>query len=309
MENIGQILKSKRLEKNLSLKEIADRTKIRTNILEAIEADDTTIVPSVYYKSFLQTYCDFLNINLSQFSNTYSSNQKDKEPKASKKLLSFTDEIDGGLDKAIQYDLEASNERPNPIGNIIIYVSIGLIVLAAAYFGIIQTFFDIKSDNDIVAFDEEAQNADSSGAWNSENKLFQSIKAPEPDSIRLVAKARGEAWVRIVIDGQRVEETYFKPGMKKQWAAKESFELTQGNVGAIEYYRNDALLEPFGVKGSVVRNIVITKSQLKNITRGAQDSIKALYYTKTKPKKKVQKRRILLEPANFDENFLKNRDD
>ncbi len=312
MENFGKILKEKRLQGNFSLKEVSERTKIRIYILEAMEAGDTSALPPIYFKSFIKTYCDFLGVDKKLIPETVNPQPSEpeisheentnKKPTKKKKILVINDEED--IDhEGTDFDLETSNEKPNPLANIIIYASIGLIVTAALYFGIFQTLFDIKKESQVVAYDESTEVADTA-LIGSESSLFKDIKPPEPDSITLVAKATGEAWLRIIIDGKKVEEVYMKPGMEKRWAAKVYYELTQGNVGAVQYYRNDQLLEPFGMKGTVVRNVRITKTQLKNITKSEQDSIKAYYYQKRKPKKKKQRKPILIEPANFDESFI-----
>ena len=49
----------------------------------------------------------------------------------------------------------------------------------------------------------------------------------------------------------------------KPSSANEYFIITQGNVGAVQFKRNGKLLEPFGARGSVVKNIKITKDEVK----------------------------------------------
>lgn len=315
MEKFGKILKEKRLEKHFSLKEVSERTKIRVNILEAIENGHDSGLPPIYFNSFLRTYTDFLGVSPDLIPKDDVAIKKLQDevtidaskPKLRKIGLIFHDEGDGDAPNSDSYDLEASNERPNPIANIAIYVSVALIVIASIYFGLLQTVFDIKKDTNIVAFDESSALSDTAIIGNSETSLFKDIKPPEPDSITLQAKASGEAWIRILIDGKKAEEVYMRTGMQKKWVAKDYFELTQGNVGAVVYYRNNQLLEPFGAKGSIVRNVKITKTQLFNTTKSEQDSIKQLYFKPKQPKKQeVKEEPIIIEPTNFDENFIKN---
>lgn len=67
MENIGEFLKSKRLEKNLSIVDVSDALKVRKYYIEAIEKNDTKkFVSFSYYYGYLKQYLDFLgeNINL-----------------------------------------------------------------------------------------------------------------------------------------------------------------------------------------------------------------------------------------------------
>jgi hypothetical protein len=50
--------------------------------------------------------------------------------------------------------------------------------------------------------------------------------------------------------------------MKKRWSANEYFIITQGNIGAVQFSRNGKLLEPFGTKGTVVKNIKVTRDKV-----------------------------------------------
>jgi cytoskeleton protein RodZ len=54
MKELGEFLKKTREEKGISLKDIQDRTKIRSRYLEAIEKGEFQIVPGeVYLRGFL----------------------------------------------------------------------------------------------------------------------------------------------------------------------------------------------------------------------------------------------------------------
>jgi len=60
MESTGSRLKKLRQEKGLSLEEVHKKTKIRLNILKAIEEDNIIGLSPVYIKGFLKIYCKFL---------------------------------------------------------------------------------------------------------------------------------------------------------------------------------------------------------------------------------------------------------
>ena len=50
-------LKKIRISKKISLKEISDYTKINNKYLESIENGNFTILPNVYIRLFLRSYC------------------------------------------------------------------------------------------------------------------------------------------------------------------------------------------------------------------------------------------------------------
>lgn len=63
MIHVGQRLKEARLEKGLSLDDVAQATKIRASFLSAIERGDYQKLPSSSYaQGFVQNYADFLNL-------------------------------------------------------------------------------------------------------------------------------------------------------------------------------------------------------------------------------------------------------
>ncbi len=63
MESFGNILRTKREEKNLSLETVAKNTSISLHFLEALEKEETYIFPSnTYVVGFLRNYANFLDI-------------------------------------------------------------------------------------------------------------------------------------------------------------------------------------------------------------------------------------------------------
>jgi cytoskeletal protein RodZ len=64
MKTVGQMLRTAREEKKLSLEDIERGTKIRLKFLEAIESDEFTIMPSQsYVKGFVKNYSEYVGLN------------------------------------------------------------------------------------------------------------------------------------------------------------------------------------------------------------------------------------------------------
>lgn len=64
MENVGEILKKKRLEKKLTLEEVEKGIKIRTKFLRALEENDYRKLPSAtYIRGFIKNYSEFLDLS------------------------------------------------------------------------------------------------------------------------------------------------------------------------------------------------------------------------------------------------------
>jgi hypothetical protein len=71
-------------------------------------------------------------------------------------------------------------------------------------------------------------------------------------------------WISILIDGKKVEEYLFGPKRKRMWVAKERFSVTMGNAGGATFKLNGKEIGSLGRRGAVVRNTVITETNLKN---------------------------------------------
>ena len=63
MKSVGKILQETRLNKKITLEEVAAQTKIRQDILMALEADNFQRLPSMAsIKGFLKSYAEFLDL-------------------------------------------------------------------------------------------------------------------------------------------------------------------------------------------------------------------------------------------------------
>ena len=71
-ENIFyQELKKTRNSKKITLKEISEYTKINTKYLEALENGKFNVLPNVYTRLFLRSYCNYLSIDYKNILDEY----------------------------------------------------------------------------------------------------------------------------------------------------------------------------------------------------------------------------------------------
>jgi len=64
MKSLGEVLKTRRKEINMSLKEVENATSIRLNYLQAIEEGDVSkLISPIYAQGFLKQYATFLGID------------------------------------------------------------------------------------------------------------------------------------------------------------------------------------------------------------------------------------------------------
>ena len=58
-----ELLKDKRKTKQISLKEMSEYTKINIGYLESLENGEFDVLPTVYTRLFLRSYCEYIGID------------------------------------------------------------------------------------------------------------------------------------------------------------------------------------------------------------------------------------------------------
>lgn len=76
MERAGRILKEAREDKDITLREASNATKIGIRFLRALENDEYDIFPSqIYLRSFLKSYATFLGMDGEKVAGEFRSSQ------------------------------------------------------------------------------------------------------------------------------------------------------------------------------------------------------------------------------------------
>lgn len=324
MEDINRKLAEARKNLKLTIEEVSEKTKIRPHILKALESGNYGDMPFVYIKSFLKTYSAFLKVRLpepmlqnptieapKEVSVSEETKKSLSEQKATKKR-----KISGKPNEKKVFDSEIIDEQPKSgdfseifkkkktygqksnVVNYIIYSALALALLGLIYF----TFFSGESNIPRSPEPEQSsgQSPDTTVIQSAEKSLFSLFE--QTDSLTLEARATDTAWLKIDIDGKQQLEILMLPGMTQKWGANNYFIITQGNVGAVQYMRNGAPLEQFGRRGSVVKNIKITKTEITGLSpwTTSQDTTRPPEFRRRQPKKEPEKQLKLIEPSPID---------
>ena len=164
MEDIelGTLLKKARQEKELTLTDIQERTKIRKKYLEAIEANNFDILPGkVYLKVFVKGYAREVDINYKELLKYYPVlNIKEEKTNTLHK-----DYLDGNK---VSHKVKRNNSRKKSIFKIIFIVIAALFLTAAAVYT-----FQYFSDSEIRLLNQnnnEEQQIVNQGAEIVENE-------------------------------------------------------------------------------------------------------------------------------------------
>ncbi len=230
-ESLGEYLKKEREQKKISLRELAQRTRVREHLLRAIEEDRYDLLPSpIYVKGFLSAYAKHIGKDPHEILLRYERFLK-KEP------------------------IVCSESRPEKraLGNRIqVWIVGGAIAISLGAFYLIYPYLSpppVESPSvkpEVKKLLPIIPNTQTSG----------DSSAIEQKSFSLELKAIEETWIRIQVNGQPSKEALFKPGEGSSYQSMNRIELIIGNAGGLDMIFGGKKLEKFGKSGEVVTLIV-----------------------------------------------------
>jgi len=245
VESQGARLKKLRLEKGLTLEEVHKRTKIHLNILKSIEEDNFVNLNPIYIKGFIKIYCRFLGADPRSFIPDFREIRTVAELKPKKE------------EKQIKLKPFKLNINFKPILAIagVIVLALILINLGKAAFSKIKQVKVRKEKAVVLLVEKPAKKAESP-------KAQKSSPLPVPALIRLGIHAKENCYITLKADGKVLFQGVLKKSRSESWQAKDKFELSLGDAGAVELEINGKVISGLGKKGRAIKNIVITKEGL-----------------------------------------------
>ena len=261
METLGEYLKSKREARNVTLEEIAEATRIRKAILEAIENDRQDLVPPrVFTQGFLKSYASYLELDESDVVKRYQETMEGLEAKSSeekmagqhppKKVLtpfrilvlfmililslaswlfkSPQEKKEVSPSKAIHKKESTELLKPSPVAK--------------------PEPVEEESEGEAVEAEEES-GMSAEVERTSREKEVASIES-EPMILKVVATE--QTWIKFQLDQNAPFDVSLKPGELFRVKAEEKFNLRIGNAGGVELFFNERPLGNPGKQGEVI---------------------------------------------------------
>lgn len=194
---IGQVLRQARQDKNVSLDDVAAKTKININLLRSLEQDDLEKLPNkTYVKGFVKNCAKILNVNtqeaLDALGRTYKKFEPEQEEKVSQEEVSATaapkkKEAPAKKNKVKEKDLEVAEMQHHLQGIIgqlfnkkILISAAALVAIVLVIKGIVGFFSSIESEKESLA------QVQSEPIKPKESSLF------EMDAAKKLAEENGE---------------------------------------------------------------------------------------------------------------------
>jgi cytoskeletal protein RodZ len=237
VQTVGEILRSEREKKGLSVKEIELATSIRTIYISAIEEGNYSIIPGeVYLKGFIRNYSNFLGLDGQQIVDLYRQSQSS---------ITSTEEI-------IAITNNSSVEQPTKKTNHSITIKwLTASVLALCVVGGAWWLLDSPKSMQEPKVDKQVQPTPviPSQAIKEQSSL---PSTPVIKPVTVIAKYTDQCWTSVIADNKMIYEGTPQAGETLTWTAEQNITIKAGNAGGIDIVYNGQTMGKLGTKGEVI---------------------------------------------------------
>lgn len=282
-ESVGDFFRQVRETKGLTLDEVAIKTRIHPEYLKALEESNFAKLPEqVFAKGFVRSYARSLGLD-----------EDDAMRRFTVSAGSFYNKHEE-RERLRQQQVEDERKRKANRKAVIAAAAVavlGLVLLLTREQGTVSVMRPAESETPRAKSSTRAVRPDTGAAAPADSGTKApaplapaappagregSLPAPAttsdplaglpldggasaPTPLTLVLEAMELSWVVVQVDDASPHEALLRPGERLTWKGQEKFALTVGNAGGIRGELNGKPLAPFGPKGKVVRDIVITR--------------------------------------------------
>jgi cytoskeletal protein RodZ len=261
LASFGEELRREREIRGISLKEIADATKISKRFLDALERNDHTTLPApVFTRGFVREYARYVGLNAEEMVNRYN----------------YAASNDDRIEKPPQIErypatpVRDISPKPKPkrgippayarVNRNLIAIFVIVLALATVVWWAVQRKL-------LVERDSAAEPPPIAAA-----KPVPLPPAPAPaaapvvddSKLRLEIEATDRAWISVKADGKRVFEDELQQGEKRDFEAADKFDFKTGNAAGVILRINGVEVPQLGPEGRT-RSATFDREALKQL--------------------------------------------
>ncbi len=285
MESIGADLRSRRENKQVSLAEVAQSTRISINYLKSIEEGNYKALPGgMYNRAFLKSYCEYLNLDPTEYLARYEKETYSPAEKAARSKVKMPQQSGNGL-----------TVQPLAAWAVMFMVSVVGLYFSRNWISAVFSPYFAKSPAsalpppsqplqatepapkpvsppqqapEMTPVPAAANPADDAKSGASPASMKPEEPADQPATsagdvneaaptpkMRLEFEALEKCWVSVNSDGNRLVKL-LAPGEKQSFAAVERFYIVVGNAGGVRMKINGKAAKPLGKPGEVIRMLI-----------------------------------------------------
>jgi transcriptional regulator with XRE-family HTH domain len=242
MASLGQDLKRERELRGISLREIADSTRISLKFLQALEDDRIENMPGGFFiRAILRSYAKSIGLDEHQVLNKYEQMRL--------------------FDEQLQYQEARRAARPaGPPGRrkilLLLIAGIAVIVAAALLFWLV-----LSPQRGLPAAKPPLQTAPNSVSLSPAPSARQLLIEPPVEEVRSLAldfSFNEDTWLQVYADGNPAWDGVKRPGESLQVNAERELVINCGNAGGTALVLNGKKARPLGPPGTVRKDIRIS---------------------------------------------------
>jgi cytoskeletal protein RodZ len=236
LQEIGSILRSAREAQLLHLEDIADKTLIRSSLLQAIESGDLSSLPEpVYVRGLIRRYADSLALDGETLASQFFA-----PPARTWRRPSWKDSPEAQL---------------RPLHLYAAYVLLMAVAVSGLSYVLRQTAPEASLLPPLDPLATQPRSAppaatpDPSAAPTAGEQTFnpETVNAP----IRVQTTLTAQSWLRVVVDGKTAYEGILQEGENRTWTAKQAMVVRAGNAGGVVVSYNEGEAKTLGKPGMV----------------------------------------------------------
>ena len=273
LATFGEELRREREIRGISLKEIADATKISKRFLDAIERNDHKTLPApVFTRGFVREYARYLGLNADEMVNRYNY------------AAAGDDRIERSahLDRLVPERSDRERAKPKPAGipsffaridrNVYILLVIVAALAALSVWALRHRKAAPAVDTSEVTHTAPPVRAATPAVTTTATEPKTPLQAADANTLTLTIEFIDDSWISLDADGKSVFNDDGKRGEKKTFEAKDRFRFrTIGNAAGVMLTINDVHIPTLGREGQVKHDVVFDRDYLQKAQNGSGD--------------------------------------
>jgi len=240
---LGDVLRTAREEKGVSLAQAEAATMIRRAYLQALEDDDYGVLPgAVYVKGFVRNYAIYLGLDPSHVLSIYHR----EHPDQSQQVIAPATIKPRGTSQLVTGGTVASLL-------LVVVVSIFSLYIYRQVQSFRQAQPAIEADASVPTPTPIPITPTTVASSSTVPAAAPLTATPVPSGAEVTAKISQDAWVQVQVDGHNSFEGVLKAGQSQTWKGQDDVFVWVGNAGGVSIVYNGKDMGPLGSTGEVVK--------------------------------------------------------
>ncbi|HSY52581.1 MAG TPA: RodZ domain-containing protein [Thermoanaerobaculia bacterium] len=277
LASFGEELRREREIRGISLKEIADATKISKRFLEAIERNDHKTLPApVFTRGFVREYARYLGLNAEEMVNRYNFGAVgDDRIEQSSHLDRLTTPQAPPLPGKKQQTRGIPPAYARVDRNVYILILV-VVALSGVSYWALKHRRESRAAEERLAVETRVVPVPAPAPPVAPPQTASAVAQPGPNApatLILSIEISERSWVILDADGKNVINDELRRGYHRTVEARDGFRFrTIGNAGGLALTLNDLPVPSLGHDGQVLHDVILDRTWLQKIQSPSQNT-------------------------------------